>query len=145
MWCRGRRRRGLIEWLSAAATVPLLIYATISDVRSSYVSDYVWVVGLVAAALINVAGLWLRWISVIDLIGVGVLIGAVLILDRFTHLGGADKLAIVTVAALNPSLLFSVYYLVTLASSTLLISLFMKRRFPYLPVLSACYFIKLLL
>jgi Flp pilus assembly protein protease CpaA len=140
----------LIEWISVAATAPLLAYATYSDLRSFYVSDYLWAAGLIVAALINAAGLWLSLIAWVDLLGVAILIGSVLLLGAFTHLGGADKLAIVTVGALNPGLLFSAYYLVTLALTTMVLSvvmrLFLKRgRIPYLPVLSACYLVRLLL
>ena len=118
----------MINLLRLAVTAPLLGYATWCDLRTWYVSDYIWVAGLVVATILDVLGLFTGSVGWVDLGGVGLLFGAVLLLDRFTHVGGADKFAVLTVAALNPGLLFTAYYMVTLASVTCVLMLVTRRE-----------------
>jgi Flp pilus assembly protein protease CpaA len=134
----------MINLLRLAITAPLLGYAAYCDLKTWYVSDYVWVAGLVAAVVLDAWGLFTGSVGWVDLVGVGLLFGAVLLLDRLTHVGGADKLAVLTVAALNPGLLFTAYYMATLAMVTCVLMLITRRKqIPYLPVLSVCYLVTL--
>ncbi len=132
----------MINLFSFTITSILLIYASYIDLRKRLIPDQLWLIGFVAAGALQVHWYSTASLTTPDYAGTLILLACAPLLNIVKGLGGADKLAVALVAALNPGLLFSVIYLLALTASSIAYALKIKRgSFPYLPAITAAYLI----